>query len=133
MLERLISSVLNRTLGTFIETLDAEQLKINIWISNVKLENLQIKPTIFDSMPAPFIPQHGKVGKIFIGIPILAINTSPRKIEISDVFVLIKPKHFNNWIKRWRSTPSLTSRTIPWRSTRTTSPRRLSWTRSSRG
>lgn len=100
MLERLISSVLNRTLGTFIENLDAEQLKINIWNSNVKLENLQIKTTIFDSMPVPFTLHYGKVGKIFIDIPILTINTSPLKIEISDVFMFIKPKHFNNWIEK---------------------------------
>ena len=95
MLERLISSVLNRTLGNFIENLDAEQLNISIWNSNVKLENLQIKPTIFDSMPVPFTLHYGKVGKIFIDIPILNINNSPLKIEISDVFVFIKPKHFN--------------------------------------
>jgi hypothetical protein len=100
MLERLISSVLNRTLGTFIENLDAEQLKISIWNSNVKLENLQIKPTIFDSMPVPFTLHYGKVGKIFIDIPILTINTSPLKIEISDVFVFIKPKHFNIWSEK---------------------------------
>ena len=100
MLERLISSVLNRTLGTFIENLDAEQLKISIWNSNVKLENLQIKPTIFDSMPVPFTLHYGKVGKIFIDIPILTINTSPLKIEISDVFMFIKPKHFNNWSEK---------------------------------
>jgi vacuolar protein sorting-associated protein 13A/C len=100
MLERLISSVLNRTLGTFIEDLDAEQLKISIWNSNVKLENLQIKPSIFDSMPVPFTLHYGKVGKIFIDIPILTINTSPLKIEISDVFVFIKPKHFNIWSEK---------------------------------
>jgi serine/threonine protein kinase len=41
---------------------------------DVKLENLQIKPTIFDSMPVPFTLHYGKVGKIFIDIPILTIR-----------------------------------------------------------
>ena len=88
---------MNRTLGNFIENLDAEQLKINIWNTNVKLENLQIKPTLFDSMPVPFTMHYGKVGKIFIDIPLLSLSTSPIKIEISDVFMFIKPKHFNMW------------------------------------
>lgn len=100
MLEGLISSVLNRVLGNFIENLDSEQLKISLWQSNVKLENLQIKPTIFDSMPVPFTLHYGKVGKIFIDIPIMNINNSPMKIEVSDVFVFIKPKHFNIWSEK---------------------------------
>ncbi len=100
MLEGLISSVLNRVLGNFIENLDSEQLKISLWSSNVKLENLQIKPTIFDSMPVPFALHYGKVGKIFIDIPIMNINNSPLKIEVSDVFMFIKPKHFNNWSEK---------------------------------
>ena len=62
MLEKLISSVLNRTLGNFIENLDSQQLNINLWNSNLKLENLQIKPTLFESMPVPFTLHYGKVG-----------------------------------------------------------------------
>jgi vacuolar protein sorting-associated protein 13A/C len=97
MLEKLISSVLNRVLGNFIENLDSEQLNISLWSSTVKLENLQIKPTIFDSMPVPFTLHYGKVGRIFIDIPLMNIMSSPLKIEIADVFVFIKPKHFNIW------------------------------------
>lgn len=40
MLEKLISSVLNRVLGNFIENLDAQQLNISLLKSTVKLENL---------------------------------------------------------------------------------------------
>jgi vacuolar protein sorting-associated protein 13A/C len=100
MLEKLISSVLNQVLGNFIENLDADQLNISLWSSTVKLENLQIKPTLFDSMPVPFTMHYGKVGKIFIDIPVRNINTSPLKLEISDVFMFIKPKHFNNWSEK---------------------------------
>lgn len=97
MLEKLISSVLNRVLGNFIENLDADQLNISLWSSTVKLENLQIKPTLFDSMPVPFSLHYGKVGRIFIDIPLLNIASAPLKIEISDVFMFIKPKHFDLW------------------------------------
>jgi vacuolar protein sorting-associated protein 13A/C len=100
MLEKLISSVLNQVLGNFIENLDADQLNISLWSSTVKLENLQIKPTLFDSMPVPFTMHYGKVGRIFIDIPVRNINTSPLKLEILDVFMFIKPKHFNNWSEK---------------------------------
>ena len=97
MLEKLISSVLNRVLGNFIENLDSEQLNISLLHSNVKLENLQIKPTLFDSMPVPFSLHYGKVGRIFIDIPVWNIASAPLKVEISDVFMFIKPKHFDLW------------------------------------
>ena len=100
MLERIISSVLNTFLGNFIENLDSEQLKISLWSSTVKLENLQIKPTLFDSMPVPFTLHYGKVGRIFIDIPIMNLSSSPLKLEISDVFVFIKPKNFDLWSEK---------------------------------
>jgi hypothetical protein len=51
-------------------------------------------------MPVPFSLHYGKVGKIFIDIPIMNINNSPLKIEVSDVFMFIKPKHFNSWSEK---------------------------------
>lgn len=97
MLEGLISSVLNRFLGTFIEDLDSDQLNISLWSGSVKLENLQIKPTLFDTMPLPFTLHYGKIGKIELEIPVINIASSPLKIKISDVFIFIKPKHFDMW------------------------------------
>jgi hypothetical protein len=75
-------------------------LKISLWSSTVKLENLQIKPTLFDSMPVPFTLHYGKVGRIFIDIPIMNLSSSPLKLEISDVFVFIKPKNFDLWSEK---------------------------------
>ena len=100
MLEGLISSVLNRFLGTFIENLDADQLNISLWSGVVKLENLQVKPNLFDSMPLPFTLHYGKVGKILLEIPVINIASAPLKIEISDVFIFVKPKHFDLWSEK---------------------------------
>ena len=51
-------------------------------------------------MPVPFSLHYGKVGRIFIDIPLMNIASSPLKIEISDVFVFIKPKHFDLWSEK---------------------------------
>ena len=48
-------------------------------------------------MPVPFTLHYGKVGRIFIDIPLLNITSAPLKIEISDVFIFIKPKDFSLW------------------------------------
>ena len=97
MLENLISSLLNRFLGSFIENLDSEQLNISLWNGSVKLENLEVKPNIFDSMPVPFTLHYGKIGKIQLEIPVINIQSSPLKVEMSDIIIFIKPKHFDLW------------------------------------
>lgn len=66
----------------------------------MKLENLKIKPSLFDSMPVPFTLHHGRVGRIFIDIPLMNIASAPLKIEVSDIFIFIKPKHFDLWSEK---------------------------------
>ena len=48
-------------------------------------------------MPVPFDLHYGKVGKIYIEIPIMNLTSAPLKIEISDIFIFIKPKRMENW------------------------------------
>jgi len=97
MFEGLISGVLNRFLGNFIENLGAEQLNISLWNGQITLQDMQIKKTLFDSMPVPFNMHYGKVGKIYIDIPVINISTEPLKIELYDVFLFIKPKKLDEW------------------------------------
>jgi vacuolar protein sorting-associated protein 13A/C len=43
MLEGLVSSLLNRFLGAYIENFDPKQLNVGIWSGDVKLRNLKLK------------------------------------------------------------------------------------------
>ena len=97
MFEGLISSILNRILGKFVENLDSNQLNFSLWSGTVSLFNLQVKQSLFDSMPVPFQIHYGNIGRIFIEVPYTNIAGAPLKIEISDVFVFIKPKDFGLW------------------------------------
>ena len=51
-------------------------------------------------MPVPFTLHYGKVGKIFLQIPVMSIQSSPLKIKIEDVMIFIKPKHFDLWSEK---------------------------------
>lgn len=48
-------------------------------------------------MPIPLSIHYGKIGKIFIEVPFTNLASAPLKIEISDVFVYIKPKEVGLW------------------------------------
>jgi vacuolar protein sorting-associated protein 13A/C len=97
MLEGLIADVLNKVLGEFIEDITADQLNVSVFGGEVKLENVAIKSSLFDSMPVPFSLAFGKIGLIKLDIPISSILSKPLIIQISDVLVVMKPKPMDSW------------------------------------
>jgi len=54
MFEKLITQILNKVLGEFVENLDPKQMDISVTSGRVILENMALKNTIFDSLPLPF-------------------------------------------------------------------------------
>ena len=97
MFEKLITQVLNKVLGDFIENIDASQLNISLLNGNVNLSNMKLKSTIFDALPVPFSLDYGQIGVINLKIPVFNLLTSPLVIEIRDVFAIIRPKHVKEW------------------------------------
>lgn len=75
MLEKIITEVLNKVLGEFVEDIRPEQLDISITKGQVKLENMAIRAKLFDSMPVPFQLAFGKVGLIQLDIPVLNLTS----------------------------------------------------------
>lgn len=86
----IVVKILNRTLSAFIDDLSTDQLNISLFGGTVDLENVSIKKTVLDSFPFPFRLDFGSIGKIFMEIPIRNIGSSPVKVEIKNVFVLLK-------------------------------------------
>ena len=44
MFERVLESVLERTLGEYVQDINAKDLKLAVWSGNVVLKNLRLKP-----------------------------------------------------------------------------------------
>ena len=90
MLESLVVTILNKFLSDFIENLDSDQLNISLFSGDVQLENLTVRRTILDNMPLPFKLHYGRVGSIKVDVPVTAITSQPLKIDIQDIFVVLK-------------------------------------------
>lgn len=98
MLEGLASYILNKILGDFIDGIESNQLNISLLSGDVELFNLSIKPDILENMPLPFKLKYGKVGRIFLDLPVTGFFFSyPIKIELSEIFVLVEPKAVKEW------------------------------------
>jgi len=97
MFEKLITDVLNKVLGDFIENIDPKQLGLSIGQGKVVLKDMQLKTTMFDNLPVPFQVAYGRIGLINIDIPIWNMFKKPLLIEIKDVMAIARPKAFAEW------------------------------------
>lgn len=90
MLESLVVNILNKFLSDFIENLDADQLNISLFSGKVTLDNLTVRRTLLDNLPLPFKLNYGRVGSIKVDIPVTSLSSKPLKIDVADVFVILK-------------------------------------------
>lgn len=97
MFEGIVSSVLVKVLGDYIENLDANSLNIGILSGKVELRNLFLKPTALDSFDLPVSVVKGTVGYIMAEIPWKSLGSSPVIARVSDVFLVVQPRRCNVW------------------------------------
>jgi hypothetical protein len=92
MFEGIIANVLNQVLGQFIEGIESSQLNVSILSGDVELFNLAIKSDILDKLPLPFKLKYGKVGRVFVDVPVTGLLSKPLKVEVSEIFIMIEAK-----------------------------------------
>lgn len=97
MLEGLISQLLNQVLGEFIDDIKPEQLNLSLLKGEVKLQDMAIKSSLFDTLPVPFSLVFGKIGLIRLDVPISNILSRPLIVEVSDIFLVLRPKPMSEW------------------------------------
>lgn len=97
MFEALITKLLNKVLGNFIENIDPEQLNISLLRGDIIMTNMKLRSDLFEALPVPFALDYGQIGLIRMRIPMWNMFRSPLIIEISDVLAVIRPKHIKEW------------------------------------
>ncbi|CAM9668832.1 unnamed protein product [Ectocarpus sp. 4 AP-2014] len=94
MFERLVSSILTRLLGEYVEdsTFNTESVKLGIWRGYLVLENMHIKKTLMDMLELPLALRHGIIGRLQIQIPWSTLNKDPILVDVDRVFLVVEPK-----------------------------------------
>ena len=59
MLDKIIKDLINTYLCAFIENVDKDQLGASILSGSVSLKNMQLKTSLFNDSPLPFLLQAG--------------------------------------------------------------------------
>uniref|UniRef100_A0A1L8DVL7 Putative vacuolar protein n=1 Tax=Nyssomyia neivai TaxID=330878 RepID=A0A1L8DVL7_9DIPT len=89
--ESLVTDLLNRFLGEYVENLDTKQLKIGIWGGDVVLNNLKLKENALEELDLPIQVPYGYLGKLILKIPWKNLYTAPVEATIEDLYVFAKP------------------------------------------
>ncbi|XP_051757763.1 intermembrane lipid transfer protein VPS13C isoform X8 [Ctenopharyngodon idella] len=89
--ESLVSDLLNRFIGDYVENLDKSQLKIGIWGGNVVLENLKVKENALSEFDVPFKVKAGQIGKLTLKIPWKNLYNEAVVATLDGLYLLVVP------------------------------------------
>ncbi|XP_026157018.1 vacuolar protein sorting-associated protein 13C isoform X2 [Mastacembelus armatus] len=89
--ESMVSDLLNRFIGDYVENLDKSQLKIGIWGGNVVLENLKVKENALSEFDVPFKVKAGQIGKLTLKIPWKNLYSDAVVATLDGLYLLIVP------------------------------------------
>ena len=97
MLEGLVSTLLNRFLGTYIRNFDPKQLNVGIFSGDVKFRDLELRREALDQTKLPINVIKGHIGLLTLSIPWSNLKGKPVKVYVEDVFLLAAPKEDDNY------------------------------------
>ncbi|XP_050687793.1 intermembrane lipid transfer protein Vps13-like isoform X2 [Eriocheir sinensis] len=92
MFAKIISDVLNKFLGKYIENLDGSQLKIGVWGGDVELRDLDLKESALDELDLPVRLVCGHVGYLKLKIPWKNLFKERWEATVERVLVVVVPK-----------------------------------------
>ncbi|KAB8337289.1 hypothetical protein FH972_021590 [Carpinus fangiana] len=92
MLEGLVSNLLNRILGMYVQNFDPKQLSVGIFSGDVKLRNLELRKEALDQLHLPLNVVEGHLGELTLSIPFSNLRGKPVIVNVQDVFILAAPR-----------------------------------------
>jgi vacuolar protein sorting-associated protein 13A/C len=90
MLEGIVTQLLNRYLGEFIENLDAEQVRVGMLSGKAVLRGLRLRrDALARLLDLPLDVVVGTVGSITLSVPLRALRSKPCEVVIADVSAVV--------------------------------------------
>ncbi|XP_031777535.1 vacuolar protein sorting-associated protein 13 isoform X3 [Nasonia vitripennis] len=89
--ESIVTELLNKVLGEYIQNLDYKQLKLSLWGGDVVLKDLMIKESALDMLDLPIKLEYGRLGKLVLKIPFKDMWNGQIDAIVEELFVLVVP------------------------------------------
>eukprot|EP00178_Gracilaria_changii_P005588 TRINITY_DN1932_c0_g1_i1.p1 TRINITY_DN1932_c0_g1~~TRINITY_DN1932_c0_g1_i1.p1 ORF type:complete len:4003 (-),score=421.76 TRINITY_DN1932_c0_g1_i1:2311-14319(-) len=97
MLEGIVSDGLVRLLGSYVDGLNRESIRLGVWQGDLELKNLRLRPdalaVLFESLglDLPVTVTAGYIGLLRLEVPWKRLRSAPVRIFMHDVTVVASP------------------------------------------
>jgi vacuolar protein sorting-associated protein 13A/C len=91
MIEGLVTALLSRFLGDFVNGLEKENLRIGILSGDVTLENLELKKEALQNFDLPITIKTGFLGRLHLSIPWQNLGSRPAIIRLERIYLVAGP------------------------------------------
>jgi hypothetical protein len=90
VLEAVVTKLLNRYLGDFIENLDAEQVRVGVLSGKAVLRGLRLRrDALARLLGLPLDVTVGTVGSITVNVPLRSLRSKPCEVVIADISAVV--------------------------------------------
>ncbi|VDP93150.1 unnamed protein product [Echinostoma caproni] len=86
MFRNLLSSLIERVIGSYINDVNSEKLSFGLLNGDLALSNINLKDdTLYRLFDLPFVLEQGSVGRIMVHIPYTHLWSQPWRLYVEDV------------------------------------------------
>jgi vacuolar protein sorting-associated protein 13A/C len=97
MFEKYLEQILKKQLGKFVSGFDSGNLSLGVWSGNIVIENVSIKPEVFQTMELPVELVYSYVGRLQIKVPWARLTTQPIEVVLDKVYMVVRPIAKESW------------------------------------
>eukprot|EP01035_Chromulina_nebulosa_P019459 gene19459-25341_t len=87
MAKRLLLGLLVDVLGSYVEGLTEENLKVGVWSGKLQFTNLKLKKSALDNLNLPVTVSHGMLELLKIKVPWTSLDSKPVQVTIDGLYL----------------------------------------------
>lgn len=91
MAKKLLLDVLVNVLGTYVEGLSSDNMRVGVWSGKIEMSNLKMKSTALDKLNLPITISHGSLRYLKLKIPWSQLESKPVSVVIDGVYLQCGP------------------------------------------
>ena len=93
MAKAALLNVLKKTIGKYVDGLDADSLNVGLWSGQIDLNNVSLRPDAVDSLHLPLKVKRGFVGSINVKVPWTKLGSQSVVITVREVYLTVEPQY----------------------------------------
>ena len=106
MAKAAVAAVLQKTLGPFVDGIDAKSLELSVWDGDVKLDQLQLRTSALAALELPLRVVGARLGSVRVQIPWRNLGGEPMIVTVDRLFLVLAGVHLVFHALRSRRPPA---------------------------